>query len=864
VNYVKFNLSEKTSSGQKYTRIAPVDFRNTGTVQQNQRWGDGVHQYLEVANQIPLNSESPVSEFMSYYNYAKQFDGGIYGLSGTLGNDDTSKFFNDNYDVPTVIVPTHLHKNLFKMPAIITDNLNDWQENIIYLLQTKVEGNRAALVILKTMLQVNVLETVLKSLDFDGHIKTFGLNRPDEAVVFQKPLQAGDVVIATNLAGRGADPKISKTVADNGGLLVILGDLPTNQRVEDQAYGRAARGGAIGSAIMVFNKEETSLNCEDIDCYYQHRANNDSKTLSKLTKITLPNFAQDDHLFSEYVKLLRSIISPNGYDIVLKDATNQYASHNAKNIVLSIDKDSGSVIAEIDNTRQSTLNYLSSFIFSNQQINLTQYLNVIKPDAARHISLIFDKTSLSLINLNHLDFEAVHFVVTTAMSDLNKKTLSLDLDSKFFGDNQQIIPRIFKSYYLELQQYKPSDNIWNQSHKQVLSAFDSAEVSFLTEFAHNSNDCSHLNLNQDQPLIDEQLSNVKYIKLFNLWLADREQHNSDLKLKQFKDEWAMWLKNGRDLPKLTPKFKQDGSLDTYNLLRQQENINYLQGQQAAKFFAEQYQQTNDASYISNPYYFIQQAWHNRELHYSNQASGYLKINHGNQYGAKLFSSGSKYTQLTPLDSAMNATVSHLNQVGANVYQYFSDSFHNYRNPLEMSAKFLDLAKTKDHRLNWAVYNLEAIIDLDKISGKIRQSDDERINHAKQRYVDSIGNAIYGINNYIIPSLEALYYYSIAKHLVTPNSELAIMMKGSAELYRQIGMRYQENVNRVAASDYNQMIRVGKMVTFGEIAEMIDVKELYQLSQNEFDTAEPTANSTTAEYVIYDNPDNATSPIINPY
>src|SRR5690242_7133909 len=61
------------------------------------------------------------------------------------------------------------------------------------------------------------------------------------------PLVPGDVLIATNLAGRGTDLEISAECEDNGGLHVVLTYMPPNIRIEIQAFGRAARNGQKGS-----------------------------------------------------------------------------------------------------------------------------------------------------------------------------------------------------------------------------------------------------------------------------------------------------------------------------------------------------------------------------------------------------------------------------------------------------------------------------------------------------------------------------------------------------------------------------------------------------------------------------------------
>ena len=79
----------------------------------------------------------------------------------------------------------------------------------------------------------------------------------DDNATIEKTLEIKKIIVATNLAGRGTDIKISNELESNGGLHVIVSFLPLNQRIEDQNYGRAGRKGQRGSysLIMLYNNE---------------------------------------------------------------------------------------------------------------------------------------------------------------------------------------------------------------------------------------------------------------------------------------------------------------------------------------------------------------------------------------------------------------------------------------------------------------------------------------------------------------------------------------------------------------------------------------------------------------------------------
>ena len=78
-------------------------------------------------------------------------------------------------------------------------------------------------------------------------------------------LDEGDIVIATNIAGRGTDLDMNKRVKRNGGLRVILTYIPSNERVELQAIGRTARAGNFGSGTYVV-LSEAKRRCLKAEC----------------------------------------------------------------------------------------------------------------------------------------------------------------------------------------------------------------------------------------------------------------------------------------------------------------------------------------------------------------------------------------------------------------------------------------------------------------------------------------------------------------------------------------------------------------------------------------------------------------------
>jgi preprotein translocase subunit SecA len=71
-----------------------------------------------------------------------------------------------------------------------------------------------------------------------------------------KNVMEGTIIVATNVAGRGTDINTNNIIELNGGMHVIVGFLPNNQRVESQAFGRTSRNGNKGTCQLILNRKE--------------------------------------------------------------------------------------------------------------------------------------------------------------------------------------------------------------------------------------------------------------------------------------------------------------------------------------------------------------------------------------------------------------------------------------------------------------------------------------------------------------------------------------------------------------------------------------------------------------------------------
>ena len=316
-------------------RISPVDYQNTGVVNLHMVWSDGLSQFLQIKHGLPLEPEGLTTTFLSHYNFLRLYisndENNIYGVTGTLGAESSKKLLSELFEVNTCIVPSFRpSKMVYLKSRSEYKKKEDWIKEIINEIKINSERKRTILLICYSIEETEELFDALKKTGYPEYkMEKYQRNDLGELKKNLSSYEEGDVIFATNLAGRGTDIKLNEIVKNNGGMHVILTFLPNNTRIEDQATGRTARSGADGSGILIVNDEKK------IESLKYQRDQIEDKRIDNIKNKELSHIKFMGELFQKFCQFYNEIKS----QIIIKNTDDSDDSSDSNDSSDSDDSD---------------------------------------------------------------------------------------------------------------------------------------------------------------------------------------------------------------------------------------------------------------------------------------------------------------------------------------------------------------------------------------------------------------------------------------------------------------------------------------------------------------------------------------------
>lgn len=235
-------------------KVVIVDER-TGRQMPNRSWGQGLHQAVECAAGVEMTPPTETVERMSFQNFFCRYSR-LTGASGTLQNLERELALV--YGGAIQRVPTRLASlSVMQRPRVFLHAQEKWRAIVTDAEQLYAAG-RPVLIGTRRVEDSERLQVQLAERGVPAQLLNAKLPA-DEAQIVSSAGHAGQVTVATNMAGRGTDIHVEPAVEARGGLVVMLCEPHSAARVDWQLYGRTGRQGQRGEVMTYVSAEDAVL-----------------------------------------------------------------------------------------------------------------------------------------------------------------------------------------------------------------------------------------------------------------------------------------------------------------------------------------------------------------------------------------------------------------------------------------------------------------------------------------------------------------------------------------------------------------------------------------------------------------------------
>ena len=235
-------------------KVKIVD-EQTGRIMEGRRYSDGLHQAIEAKENCKIEDATQTLASISLQNYFRMYKK-LSGMTGTAETEAGELW--DIYKLDVVSVPTN--------KPVVRDDKNDYvyktnrekYNAVIDEIVNLTTNNRPVLVGTTSVEISELISRLLRGVSIKHNILNAKLHQKEADIVAEAG-SPGTVTIATNMAGRGTDIKLSEDVLNSGGLAIIGTERHDSRRVDRQLRGRAGRQGDPGSSQFFVSLEDNLM-----------------------------------------------------------------------------------------------------------------------------------------------------------------------------------------------------------------------------------------------------------------------------------------------------------------------------------------------------------------------------------------------------------------------------------------------------------------------------------------------------------------------------------------------------------------------------------------------------------------------------
>ncbi len=478
----------------------------TGRLSEGRRFSEGLHQALEAKEGVSIKEESQTLADITFQNYFRMFSK-LAGMTGTAQTEATE--FLEIYNLEVVSIPTNLAIKRKDLNDLIYKSEKEKFDAVILKIKELHDKGQPVLVGTASIEKSETLHALLKK-ERIPHTVLNAKQHTKEAEIIKDAGLKGAVTIATNMAGRGVDIKLTDEIKELGGLYIIGTERHESRRIDNQLRGRSGRQGDPGTSQFYLSLEDNLLRIfgsDRIKGVMEKLGLKDGEHIeSKLVTRAVENAQKKvENLHFESRKHLLE------YDDVANEQ--RKSVYKFRDELLDANYDIGAKIAE---NREYALHQIFSKLkaFDNQNLSKEELLglkNILKEDFNAHVGLE-DLEKASPIE---------NFVAEKLKSDYENKMKVLDSEQR---------SRIERIVYLQIL-----DNAW----REHLYTMDNLKTGINLR-GYNQKDPLVEYKKESYNLFLELIDSIKIeaIKTFSKIQFENEQDSSDAEryLDNFSEE----------------------------------------------------------------------------------------------------------------------------------------------------------------------------------------------------------------------------------------------------------------------------------------------------------------------------------------
>ena len=227
----------------------------TGRLMPDRSWSDGIHQLIEFKEGCEVTSRKFTVSRMTYQRFFRRYLK-LAGMTGTAR--EVRSELRSVYKISVQRIPPNRPSRRIRLKTTVCGSADEKWRSIVERARAETAKGRPVLIGTRSVTASRTASDLLAAEGID-HVVLNAEQSADEAKIIERAGEAGQVTVATNMAGRGVDIDVADPVCAAGGLHVILSERHDARRIDRQMEGRTARRGQPGSSEAILSLDDPLL-----------------------------------------------------------------------------------------------------------------------------------------------------------------------------------------------------------------------------------------------------------------------------------------------------------------------------------------------------------------------------------------------------------------------------------------------------------------------------------------------------------------------------------------------------------------------------------------------------------------------------